>query len=95
MSGNRSNEDDILWETSSSMSNTDAHADDTDEHNMSSSSVGYVPNVGNFAYDDEPLAEPGEIVNTPDDPDGILPADLEQRSEGTILLNQWCVSNKF
>ena len=91
MSESGSTDDDILSRTSSPVPNSDAHVDDTDhdDASTSSSSVGYVPNVGSFAYDDEPIAEPGEIVETPDDPDGILPADLEQRSDGTILLNEW------
>ena len=44
----------------------------------------------NFAYDDEPLAEPGEnAADIPDDADGISPATLEQRRDNTIPLNQW------
>ena len=43
-----------------------------------------------FAYDDEPLAEPGQNADiNPEDPNGLLPATLEQRSDGRIDLNQW------
>ena len=42
-----------------------------------------------FAYDDEPLAEPGQNADiNPEDPDGLLRATLEQRSDGRIDLNQ-------
>ena len=35
-----------------------------------------------FAYDDEPLAEPVQNADIkPEDPDGLLPATLEQRSD--------------
>ena len=43
-----------------------------------------------FAYDDESLAEPGQKADiNPEDPDGLLPATLEQRSNGRIDLNPW------
>ena len=43
-----------------------------------------------FAYDDEPLAEPGEAsASIPEDADGILPSVLEERSDGRMPLNQW------
>ena len=49
-----------------------------------------------FAYDDEPLEEPGQnTVDIPNDADKIPPATLEQRSDSTIPLNQWQVLLKF
>ena len=43
-----------------------------------------------FAYDDEPLAEPVQNADiNPEDPDGLLPATLEERSNGSIDLEQW------
>jgi hypothetical protein len=44
----------------------------------------------NFAYDDEPLAEPDQDVDIiPYDADGIPPSVLEERSDGRMPLNQW------
>ena len=43
-----------------------------------------------FAYDDEPLEELVQNADiNPEDPDGLLPATLEERSNGSIDLNQW------
>ena len=55
----------------------------------SSESVGYVEHLNDFAYDDEPLAGDGDEVHTPDDPDGIILATFEQRSDGVIPLGEW------
>ena len=44
----------------------------------------------NHAYDDEPLTEPGQNVEIATaDADRILPATLEERSNGSIALSQW------
>ena len=58
----------------------------------SSESVGDVEQSNNFAYDDEPLAEAGDEVRTPDDPDGILPSTLEERNDVIFPLNEWRVT---
>ena len=61
----------------------------SDGDTSSSGSMRYVASHS-FAYDDEPLAEPGQNADiNPEDPDGLLPATLEQRSEGRVDLNQW------
>lgn len=44
------------------------------------------------AYQDEPLAPPGEEESDEDaDEDGLLPATLEARYDGTTSLNEWYV----
>ena len=52
----------------------------------SSGSMRYVASHS-FAYNDEPLAEPGQNTDiNPEDPDGLLPATLQQRSDGRVDL---------
>ena len=58
----------------------------SDGDTSSSGSMRYVASHS-FAYDDEPLAEPGQ--NADIKPEGLLPATLEQRSDGRVDLNQW------
>ena len=61
----------------------------SDGDTSSSGSMRYVA-LHSFAYDDEPLVEPGQNADiNPEDPDGLLPATLEQRSDGRVDLNQW------
>ena len=61
----------------------------SDSDTSTSESMRYVASHS-FAYDDEPLAEPGQNADiNPEDPDGLLPATIEQRSDGRIDLNQW------
>ena len=74
MSGNESHDSANMSENSSGKS----MSDDNETSTLGSDRSSHVVDVGSYAYDDEPLAEPGENVNTPDDADGILPVSLEQ-----------------
>ena len=71
-----------------SSSKTDPVSDASVNSDGSSNSLVHVTSHC-FAYDDEPIAEPGETICVPEDPDGLLPATLEQRSDGRITLEQW------
>ena len=52
----------------------------SDGDTSTSGSMRYVASHS-FAYDDEPLAEPVQNADiNPEDPDGLLPATLEQRA---------------
>lgn len=53
------------------------------------SDQGYVATANCFAYANEPLARPGQVVESNPDADDILPFTLEQRSDGIIPVNQW------
>ena len=71
-----------------SSSETDPVSDASVNSNGSSNSLVHVTSHC-FAYNDEHIAEPGETICVPEDPDGLLPATLEQRSDGRITLEQW------
>ena len=51
----------------------------------------YIANPQVNAYQDEPLAAPGENERraAEADEDGLLPATLDARFEGRIPLNEW------
>ena len=83
MSRNESNNGENTAENTSEILNKSKTMSDGETSSSSSGSLGHVASHS-FAYDDEPLAEPGECVTTPDDADGILPSTLEQRSDCTI-----------
>ncbi len=85
MSSNESGGDPQSCESSSE---TDPVSDASVNSDGSSNSLVHVTSHC-FAYDDEPIAEPGETICVPEDPDGLLPATLEQRSDGRITLEQW------
>ena len=53
------------------------------------SNQGYVATANCFAYANEHLARPGQVVESNPDADDILPLTLEQRSDGIIPVNQW------
>ena len=69
---------------SSTTKTTTGSEGDSDE-----SDQGYVATANCFAYANEPLARPGQVVESNPDADGILPLTLEQRSDGIIPVNQW------
>ena len=85
------------------MSSNDDRASDSSENTAESATTSHVSDTNSdssllyetvtshsLAYEDEPLAEPGENdENVNPDPDGILPEILEQRSDGRIPVNQW------
>jgi hypothetical protein len=81
-----SNESDSSVNSSESSSKIDTRSDG--DTNTSESE--YHVASQNLAYDDEPLAEPGQDVDIiPYDADGLPPSVLEERSDGRMPLNQW------
>ena len=81
-----SNESDSCVNSSESSSKIDTRSDG----DTSTSGSEYHVASHNFAYDDEPLAEPGQDVDIiPYDTDGIPPSVLEERSDGRMPLNRW------
>ena len=74
-------------EESQNSVNSTENSTKSDGDTSTSGSMRYVASHS-FAYD-EPLAEPGQNADiNPEDPDGLLPATLEQMSNGRIDLNQ-------
>ena len=84
MSSNKSGGDRQSCETSSE---TDLDASVNNSDGSSNSLVHVTSHC--FAYDNEPIAEPAEMICVPEYPDGLLPATLEQRSDCRITLEQW------
>ena len=53
------------------------------------SDQGYVATANCFAYANEPLARPGQVVESKPDADVIRAFTLDQQSDGIIPVNQW------
>ena len=85
-----SNERDSSVGSQETLSERQATSSDSDGGTSTSGLLCHVTSH-NYAYDDEPLVEPGENTQVVEDPDGILPGTLEARSDGTITIEQWYV----
>ena len=79
-----SNERDSSVGSRETSSERQATLSDSDGGTSTSGSLCHITSH-NYAYDDEPLAEPGENTQVVEDPDGI------SRSDGTITIEQWYV----